>query len=75
MVNLSTLMRTQKTFPSEYFSLLLRQLAEREVEVLLYTSPRHHDEFVDDEGSTLKQIADLARSSPPARALLINHQD
>ena len=39
---------------------LLKQLTRREVEVLLYTSPRHHDEVVDDKGSTLKQIADLA---------------
>jgi hypothetical protein len=39
---------------------LLRQLAGREVEVLLYTSPRHHNEVVDDDGNTLKQVADLA---------------
>ena len=39
---------------------LLRQLAGREVEVLLYTSPRHHNEVVDDDGNTLKQVADRA---------------
>jgi methionyl-tRNA formyltransferase len=39
---------------------LLRQLAGRKVEVLLYTSFRHHNEVVDDDGNTLKQIADIA---------------
>lgn len=38
---------------------LLRELAGKEIEVLLYTSSRHYNEVVDDDGNTLKQVASL----------------
>ncbi|MBT5469014.1 MAG: hypothetical protein HOK41_00280 [Nitrospina sp.] len=38
---------------------LLRQLSEQKVEVILYTSPRHYNEVVDNDGNTLKQVTGL----------------